>query len=351
MTGKVSHFRNGLLLVGMSTASLLLPSSAFAASWPSPWVTGKPLVQEVAPLRPASRLPATGESVVTVPRPSGASPFVQIGQPSSSEASVAEEAAVSSFEPSSEAPSSSSSGASMEMSSSLSSSSDAVSTPLQSSASEELSSQVLSSSTELLSTSEEPSSTSSVELSSSIEMASSAPSSVELSSVEQDSSSEADTSSAEVTPPSSSSSMEPSSPVSSEMSSEGSAQPVASATDTCRQQVAALAQENAILFQPGSATLTAGSFTVLDQLAGDLKLCPDEAVHVEGHTDADGLADANLALSVARAEAVVAALVERGIDQGRLYAEGFGESVPIAPNDIKAGKALNRRIGFRIGND
>ena len=116
----------------------------------------------------------------------------------------------------------------------------------------------------------------------------------------------------------------------------------------CRERVTSLAKRNAIQFTTGKATLTKDSQATLDQLAADLKICPDTNVHVQGHTDADGSAAANLGLSVARAEAVIAALVQRGIVEDRLIAEGYGSSVPIASNDTKAGKAANRRIAFEI---
>jgi outer membrane protein OmpA-like peptidoglycan-associated protein len=118
--------------------------------------------------------------------------------------------------------------------------------------------------------------------------------------------------------------------------------------DICRLRVDALAARNAIVFQAGKATLMASSIPVLDELANDLAICADTDVHVQGHTDADGDADANLALSVARAETVVAELIKRGIAESRLYAEGYGESDPIASNATKDGKAKNRRIAFTI---
>jgi outer membrane protein OmpA-like peptidoglycan-associated protein len=121
--------------------------------------------------------------------------------------------------------------------------------------------------------------------------------------------------------------------------------------DVCRIRVGALAGRNAIVFQAGKAALMASSMPVLDELANDLQLCADTDVHVQGHTDADGDADANLALSVARAETVVAELVKRGVAESRLYAEGFGESDPVASNDTKDGKAKNRRIAFEISKE
>ena len=120
------------------------------------------------------------------------------------------------------------------------------------------------------------------------------------------------------------------------------------AIDVCRLRVGALAKRNAIVFKSGTATLIASSMPVLDELAGDMQLCPKAMVHVQGHTDGDGDKDGNVALSVSRAEAVVGELVKRGVDEGRLYAEGFGESDPIAPNDTKDGKAKNRRIAFQF---
>lgn len=118
--------------------------------------------------------------------------------------------------------------------------------------------------------------------------------------------------------------------------------------DICREKVTAFAARNAILFQAGGAILTDESAPALDELAGYLKACPEATVHVEGHTDADGDEAVNLALSVSRAEAVVAALIDRGVGFERLYAVGYGESLPIDTNDTRAGKQANRRIAFTI---
>jgi outer membrane protein OmpA-like peptidoglycan-associated protein len=119
----------------------------------------------------------------------------------------------------------------------------------------------------------------------------------------------------------------------------------------CRAEIATFTTRNAILFQSGSARITPDSGAALDELAAYLAQCPKTLVDVEGHTDADGDADANLSLSVDRALAVVDALIARGIGEERLYAVGYGESLPVASNDTAAGKRANRRIAFGLHDD
>jgi len=112
----------------------------------------------------------------------------------------------------------------------------------------------------------------------------------------------------------------------------------------CEQHLADFSARNAILFQSGSARISPESQTALRELAGFIAECAQAPIYIEGHTDADGGEAANLALSVARAEAVAQALVELGVSPLRLYAVGYGESAPIASNDTAEGKRLNRRI-------
>jgi len=71
-------------------------------------------------------------------------------------------------------------------------------------------------------------------------------------------------------------------------------------------------------------------------------------VRVEGHTDARGSLDHNQQLSQLRAEAVRAFLAGRGIDRGRMDAQGFGPSRPIADERTPEGQDKNRRVEFVI---
>lgn len=119
----------------------------------------------------------------------------------------------------------------------------------------------------------------------------------------------------------------------------------------CEQKVSALQARNAILFESGSARLADASTGAIDELTAYLALCPETTVNVEGHTDSDGDSDANLALSVSRAEAVVDALIARGVSPDRLYAVGYGESLPVETNETRAGKQANRRIAFTLADE
>ena len=71
-------------------------------------------------------------------------------------------------------------------------------------------------------------------------------------------------------------------------------------------------------------------------------------LRVEGHTDNRGAAVANKKLSEARAAAVVAWLVEHGVDKSRLTSVGHGMERPIDANDTEAGRQANRRVEFHI---
>lgn len=87
---------------------------------------------------------------------------------------------------------------------------------------------------------------------------------------------------------------------------------------------------------------------VLDVLATALGKVPSSAMEIRGHTDAKGSDDYNQDLSERRAQAVLAALRERG-SASDAAAHGYGESQPVAPNEINgrdnpSGRQLNRRV-------
>ena len=71
-------------------------------------------------------------------------------------------------------------------------------------------------------------------------------------------------------------------------------------------------------------------------------------ISVAGHTDSVGKKSYNIKLSKRRAKAVMSYLIKAGVDAERLTFEGLGTSVPIASNDTDEGRAMNRRVEFRI---
>jgi len=99
-----------------------------------------------------------------------------------------------------------------------------------------------------------------------------------------------------------------------------------------------------INFETAKATINADSAKTLDAAAGALKASGDIRVEVAGHTDNVGTPEANLKLSQERAQAVMTALVERGIAPGRLTAKGYGQTTPVADNRSEDGRAKNRRV-------
>jgi OmpA-OmpF porin, OOP family len=105
---------------------------------------------------------------------------------------------------------------------------------------------------------------------------------------------------------------------------------------------------DALLFDFGQDAVRPDAAAVLDSLAAALNDTHAPAATVMGHTDSIGDAAANQDLSVRRADAVVAALQQRGVTTA-LTAEGFGDAQPIAPNEVDgqdnpAGRQLNRRV-------
>lgn len=98
-------------------------------------------------------------------------------------------------------------------------------------------------------------------------------------------------------------------------------------------------------FATGSTTLADGDHPALADLAAFLANAPDATVALVGHTDAEGSAEGNMAVSLARARSVREALVRRhGVAPGRVEARGVGYYAPIADNATEAGRRANRRV-------
>ncbi|MBY0425059.1 MAG: OmpA family protein, partial [Cytophagales bacterium] len=101
-------------------------------------------------------------------------------------------------------------------------------------------------------------------------------------------------------------------------------------------------------FDFGKSEILPESFDELNALVETLKDAPKAKIEIAGHTDAVGKDEDNLKLSQDRANSVVTYLVQHGIFPDRLVAKGYGETVPVATNDTDEGRALNRRVEFKI---
>ena len=103
-----------------------------------------------------------------------------------------------------------------------------------------------------------------------------------------------------------------------------------------------------IFFEFDKATLTAASLPQLDALTEILKKYEGANLFLEGHTDNVGEDKYNMDLSQQRMDAVKAFLMSKGVFESRIYANGFGESRPIATNDTDAGRSKNRRVEMKL---
>ncbi|CAB5130081.1 hypothetical protein D3OALGB2SA_3563 [Olavius algarvensis associated proteobacterium Delta 3] len=105
-----------------------------------------------------------------------------------------------------------------------------------------------------------------------------------------------------------------------------------------------------ILFKSGSTEL-ADDFSVRQVQEAGQALSSDALAgyyfEIAGHTDNVGSEEKNLRLSQERAEAIKQFFINYyGISPERLFARGYGESIPMATNDTDENRAKNRRVVF-----
>lgn len=103
-------------------------------------------------------------------------------------------------------------------------------------------------------------------------------------------------------------------------------------------------------FESGKSSLSPEAYPILLNTCQILLLNPDITVEIQGHTDIVGTPEFNRRLSIARAETVKRFLMSKGVNGNRLSVTGFGDTQPIADNTTSTGKAMNRRIEFKVTN-
>jgi OmpA-OmpF porin, OOP family len=105
---------------------------------------------------------------------------------------------------------------------------------------------------------------------------------------------------------------------------------------------------NNILFDQGKADLKPASISELNKVVEFLKTNPGAEIELSGHTSSEGDAALNRSLSYKRVKACKDYMVSKGIDAGRIMANGYGPDRPVAPNDTEANRAKNRRVEMRL---
>jgi outer membrane protein OmpA-like peptidoglycan-associated protein len=124
---------------------------------------------------------------------------------------------------------------------------------------------------------------------------------------------------------------------------QNTANPKAATKETS--DTASISVDSNVLFAFDESTLTPQASTVLEGVASTLSKAGAGEVSIVGYTDDVGDDAYNLALSQARAQAVLAALSPLVTDSGISFtASGMGEQNPVADNSTPEGQQLNRRV-------
>ncbi len=103
-----------------------------------------------------------------------------------------------------------------------------------------------------------------------------------------------------------------------------------------------------VKFKTDSDFLLPESLPKIDAVAELMKNHPDYKLTIDGYTDNTGESVYNHELSLKRANAVKARLIEDGIAGSRVTTHGYGEERPIATNETEEGRAKNRRVEFLV---
>lgn len=114
----------------------------------------------------------------------------------------------------------------------------------------------------------------------------------------------------------------------------------------CVDRLNTVMRESEIGFEPNKSVIAGDPAPTLQRLAEAITDCVDFRIELGGHTDSQGSEAFNAELSRRRAQAVLKAMTDTGIDTRYMTAKGYGESQPVADNETDAGREANRRIEF-----
>jgi outer membrane protein OmpA-like peptidoglycan-associated protein len=106
-----------------------------------------------------------------------------------------------------------------------------------------------------------------------------------------------------------------------------------------------------VLFDFGKYDLRSEAREKLARLSGIVLGHPGLNLAVEGYTDNVGTDEINMTLSQKRAETVRSYLLEQGLADANVTAQGFGKSSPVADNSTPAGRQKNRRVEIVVSGE
>ena len=104
-----------------------------------------------------------------------------------------------------------------------------------------------------------------------------------------------------------------------------------------------------VFFAFDSDVISPSAAAILDNTASAYQTCGQAQVLISGHTDTAGRADYNVGLSQREAANVRAYLAGRGIPDGVMTTEAFGESRPLVDTADGVREPQNRRVEITFG--
>ncbi len=125
--------------------------------------------------------------------------------------------------------------------------------------------------------------------------------------------------------------------------------------DGCPDRGSVIIEDNQIVilekiyFETDSAEIQQRSYAIVDAVGATMIGNPQiKKIEIQGHADERGEDEYNLRLTRDRAASVLEAIVQRGVDRGRMRSGGYGERCPIQDGHSEAAWEKNRRVEFKI---
>ena len=113
-------------------------------------------------------------------------------------------------------------------------------------------------------------------------------------------------------------------------------------------EIGQIVRLNNVFFDFDKWDLRPESFVELDRVVKLLQENPAIEIEMSAHTDSYGSDEYNFKLSDNRARSVMEYILSKGIATNRIISHGYGETVPVVPNDTPENRQLNRRVEFKI---